>query len=288
MTGERMTGEAAVRGQLSLGGMPVRLYPCTPTRLTTWTDCPRRYRFTYLDRPRPPKGPPWAHNSMGAAVHTALAGWWSLPLPGRTSHAAADLLRRSWLPQGFADDAQSLTWRERSARSVGNYAAGLDPADEPVGVERTVATRTATLAVSGRIDRLDARGEGLVVVDYKTGRRVPEPQDARTSLALALYAVAASRTLRRACRRVELHHLPSRSVVVAEHDEASLERKLGEAESIAMDARAADAAHREGRGGDEVFPARPGRLCSWCDFRTHCPQGSAAAPRLESWAALEL
>ena len=60
--------------QLGFEGMPRRLYPCTPTRLSTWLDCPRRYRMTYLDRPPPPKGPPWAHNSLGASVHNALAG----------------------------------------------------------------------------------------------------------------------------------------------------------------------------------------------------------------------
>ena len=72
--------------QQELPGMPKRLYPCTPTRLSTWLDCPRRYRFSYLDRPQPPKGPPWAHNSVGAAVHSALADWWALPV-GRTARS---------------------------------------------------------------------------------------------------------------------------------------------------------------------------------------------------------
>ena len=65
----------SVQGELALEGLPTRLLSCTPTRLTTWLDCPRRYRFTYLDRPQPPKGLPWAHNSLGSAVHLALAGW---------------------------------------------------------------------------------------------------------------------------------------------------------------------------------------------------------------------
>ena len=66
--------------QLGFEGMPRRLYTCTPTRLSTWLECPRRYRMSYLDRPPPPKGPPWAHNSLGASVHNALAGWWRLPV----------------------------------------------------------------------------------------------------------------------------------------------------------------------------------------------------------------
>ncbi len=73
--------------QLGFDGMPERLYACTPSRLNTWQDCPRRYRMTYLDRPMPPKGPAWAHNSFGASVHNALAAWWRLPEAERTPAA---------------------------------------------------------------------------------------------------------------------------------------------------------------------------------------------------------
>ena len=143
--------------QLGLDGMPARLYACTPTRLSTWLDCPRRYRMTYLDRPPPPKGPPWAHNSLGASIHNALAGWWRLPLAERTVAAAGRLVERGWIDEGFADETQSVRSREQAIEMVQGYVAHLDPADEPLGVERTVATRTDTIAFSGRIDRLDAR-----------------------------------------------------------------------------------------------------------------------------------
>ena len=194
--------------QLGFEGMPRRLYTCTPTRLSAWLDCPRRYRMSYLDRPSPPKGPPWAHNSLGASVHNALAGWWRLPLAQRTVAAAGNLVDRGWINEGFADETQSVRQRERAIAMVEGYVAGLDPADEPLGVERTVATRTETIAVSGRIDRLDARPE-LVVVDYKTGRHLLTTDDTRSSMALALYALAAGRALRRPCHQVELHHLPT-------------------------------------------------------------------------------
>jgi len=273
--------------QVEFPGMPARLYACTPTRLTTWLDCPRRYRFAYLDRPAPPKGPPWAHNSMGAAVHSALADWWSLPFPQRLPGRGVDLVRRRWLTDGFADAEQSATVRERAVGWVEEYLLRVDPAAEPLGVERTVAAPTAKLALSGRVDRIDAAPDGgLVIVDYKTGRRPLDTDDARGSLALGLYAVAAARTLRRECRRVELHHLPTGTVAAHEHTPAALERKVAEAESIAQDARRADVAHAEGRTGDDVFPARPSRLCSWCDFRRHCPEGRDAAPDQPSWAAV--
>jgi RecB family exonuclease len=160
--------------------------------------------------------------------------------------------------------------------------------------------------VSGRIDRLDGRDGELVVVDYKTGRHLLSTDDARGSLALALYALAAERTLRRPCRRVELHHLPTGRVISWEHQPESLQRHLSRAEEIAAECSAAEAALAEqapaaaaapgaGRADtgavdpavvDRLFPPRTGSQCGWCDFRAHCPEGSARYPAKEPWAGL--
>ena len=153
---------------------------------------------------------------------------------------------------------------------VERYVAGLDPQIEPVGVERVVATKTERIAVSGRIDRLDDRrlpprpdegqavagGGGerreLVVVDYKTGRSTLTVDDARSSLALALYALAAGRVLRRRCAKVELHHLPTEQVVGWEHTKESMDRHLQRAEDIAEECARADATFKAGEQSDRV------------------------------------
>jgi RecB family exonuclease len=294
--------------QLGFEGMPRRLYSCTPTRLSAWLDCPRRYRMSYLDRPAPAKGAPWAHNSVGAAVHNALAGWWRLPLARRTVAAAGTLVDRGWIDQGFADETQSVRQRERAIAMVEAYVARLDPADEPLGVERTVATRTDKIAVSGRIDRLDSRpadpgpedpgpedpgpedpGPELVVVDYKTGRHLLTADDARSSMALALYALAAGRVLRRPCHRVELHHLPTGEIISWTHTAESLARHLSRAEDIAQESAFADERMRDGLPADaydEVFPPRPSPSCGWCDYLRHCPEGAAAAAPRRPWDGL--
>lgn len=265
--------------QLGLEGMPRRLFSCTPSRLTTWLDCPRRYRMTYLDRPAPQRTGPWGHNTVGATVHLALARWWSEPLDRRTPAVARALLDRAWTTDGFSGAAQAERWRVRAGDMVERYVATLDPYDEPVGVERTVSTRSSRLAVSGRVDRIDQRGDELVVVDYKTGRSVLTTDDARGSLALALYALAAARTLRRACTRVELHHLPTGSVVAFDHTEQSLARHLSRAEAIGEEAVAAAEALLEGGDPEALFPARPGSMCGWCDYARSCVAASAPARR---------
>jgi RecB family exonuclease len=266
--------------------MPRRLFPATPSRLMAYVRCPRLYRLTYLVRPSPPKGAPWAHNSVGAAVHNALREWWLLPAERRTPAAAGALLDAGWIDEGFRDPEQSAASRARARDWVEGYVAALDPADEPAGVERQVAVRTRRLALTGRVDRIDARDEELVVVDYKTGRSQPDQDDARGSLALAVYALATARTLRRPCERVELHHLPTGRVVGWRHTEESLARHVARAEDTAADIVAATDTVEAGADPDQVFPPAPGRHCAWCDFRRHCPEGRAAEPDRPSWAGL--
>jgi RecB family exonuclease len=327
-----VTELGVVDGQLGLFPEPTRLFSCTPSRLVAFEDCPRRYRFTYLDRPPPPKGPPWAHNSLGASVHTALRAWFDLPAPQRQPAAVEALLRPTWVRDGYRDEDQERQAFHRARQWLLSYVERLDPAFEPLGVERTVATKTATLALSGRVDRIDevaaeaarapwsvaasavgpeelagpeefaganaagdlaeaAAGDRpgpreLVIVDYKTGRTGLGPDDARSSRALALYAVAAARVFRRPCRRVELHHLPSGTVAAHEHTEESLARHLRRAEQTAQDAVAAEKAMQAGTDPDTAFPANPGAICGWCDFRRSCPAGASRAGH-ESWAGLD-
>jgi RecB family exonuclease len=275
-----------VSEQLTLADMPVRLFACTPSRLAAF-DCPRRYRFTYFDRPAPPKGPPWAHHMLGATAHVALAQWWKLSRAHRTPERGAGLVHENWQNLGFRDDRQSARAAELTAGWVQRYLTDrADAAAEPLGVERTVAMYSQRLALSGRVDRVDERAGEVVVVDYKTGRREPTEDDAGDSAALALYALGVHRTLRRDCRRVELHHLPTGRVAAFEHTAESLQRHLERAEATAQQILTATEAVSAGADPDEAFPARPAPECSWCDFRRHCPQGRAASPERPSWAGL--
>ena len=281
----------AVPEQLELMGLPRPLFAATPSKLAAF-DCPRRYRMAYVDRPAPAKGPPWAHNTVGAAVHVALARWWQLEPARRTPEAGAALVIRNWQHDGFADREQSEAWRDEAAQWVAGYladeAARDDPLREPRGVERTVAARTDRLAISGRVDRIDERDGELVIVDYKTGRSRLDADDARGSLALALYAVAAERTLHQRCRRVELHHLPTGEVAAFEHTEETLNLHLNRAGETATDILAATDTVAGGADPDQVFRPIPGPGCSWCDFRRHCPEGQAASRPRASWDGLGL
>ena len=274
--------------QQTFSGMPRRLYSASPSKLLAWLDCPRRYRMQYLDRPRPAARSRRAHTSVGVATHNVLRDFWDLTPVERTPTSVERLVRQSWIDVGFRDADQSAHWRVRTTARVTAYLRGIDRDNQPLGVERTVALHTETLAVTGRLDRLDDREGELVVVDYKTGRTPPRTNDdARTSLPMALYAVAVAAMFRRPCKRVELHHVSTGAVLAHEHTPETLQRKVAEAESIASDLRRADADYAELGVESPLFGPRVSSICMWCDFRAHCPEGQRVGPEKSDWAGLE-
>jgi len=275
-----------VSTQLTFDLMPERLFVCTPSKLASYDDCPRKYRYSYVDRPAPAKGPAWAHNSVGASVHTALRNWWDLPAERQVRGSVGKLLRATWVREGYRDEQQERAVFGRALGWIESYLEGLEPGYEPVAVERTVAAKTAVLALSGRTDRIDRRGDELVIVDYKTGRSGLDSDDARGSQALALYAFATERTFRRTCHSVELHHLPTGTVAAHRHTPESVARQVSRAEATAGDIVAAEKAVAAGTPPDEAFPVRPSPFCGWCDFKRVCP-GGAGAPQREPWAGVE-
>ncbi|GAB2753606.1 PD-(D/E)XK nuclease family protein [Amycolatopsis magusensis] len=274
------------------GKEPRRLTRVTPAKLATFDDCARRYRLAYLDRPTPRRSGPWAHSTLGAVVHNALKALFDLPVERRSPQRAAALVAEHWKDAGFVDEVQAAKYRRRAQEWVTEYVEHNDVAFDPVGLERWVSAPTGggpggpTIIVEGRADRIDDRGGELVIVDYKTGKRQPDEYEARSAQALAMYAVAATRTLRMPCHKVELHHVPTGTVAAAEHTPESLRRHVTRAEETAADLQKATDTLADGGDGQELFPARTGRHCSWCDFRPSCAEGQQAAPEARSWDLL--
>ena len=266
--------------------MPRRLFPATPSKLASFADCPRRYRYAYVDRPTPPKGPAWAHNTVGAAVHAALRSWWDLPVERRTTGAARQLLYAAWSQNGFRDAEQAERWRAGAAGWLTDYVGTLDPTDEPVGNERTVGATTERLALSGpgRPHRPARRRAGDRRLQDRPGPSTDD--EARGSPALAAYVLGARRTLRRPCTA-------GRAAPPAQRHGGGVRAHR----AVAGQPRAAGRGHRhrhhrghreDGGGGGprRRLPGGPGRQCSWCDFRPSCPTGQAAVPARETWSFL--
>jgi RecB family exonuclease len=257
-----------------------RLYSVSASKINSWLDCPRKFWFQYVQRA--PVSGTWAHLSMGNSIHDVLRDWWDEPTHRRSRSTMAQMMAVRWRPLGFRDDAHSSQWRDAAASMTWHYVQQLPHDFTPVSCERTLGARTARVSLTGRIDRLDSVEDSneLVVVDYKTGKRVPGEDEVRGSMALAIYALCVQQSLKRPCTRVELHHVPSGAIVGWQHQPDALSRHIARVESISAEMEQAQA------GSAEDFPASPSSLCGWCDFRDRCPQGQQAAAQQLPWAGL--
>ena len=234
----------------------------------------------------------WAHFTYGNAVHRALKEWFDHEPDQRSSDVIERAISASWSDEGFRDVDHSHAWRDRSIAVVSAYLAGIDPHLEPLATERTLAFKedAGGFVMEGRIDRLDENGSAVMVVDYKTGKSVPTPDDVRGSEALAMYAVMVHRVLGRPCTSVALHHVPSGSVVTWEHSEDSLSRQVDRMAAIAADIRLVEdtweSIDHDDQALDALFPPKPGGLCGFCDFWDVCAAGQAYTNRRQPWEGL--
>jgi RecB family exonuclease len=270
----------------------VALVQLSPTKAGAYLDCPRKFYLSYVVRER--HGRRWAHLSFGNAVHGALRSWFDLPLAQRTPEQAPLLVAASWNNEGFGDTEQAERWKQRAIDMVSAYLSELDPSFDPLSTERTLAFKTDSFIMQGRVDRLDGDGDGVAVVDYKTGRNVPTEDEVRGAAALAMYAVMVQHVLRRPCTSVALHHVPSGERVSWQHSEESLTTQVRRMDTLATDISRAqdtwdsfDEACEQSDALDAVFPATPSSLCGFCDYWDVCVQGQAHSVRRESWEGLE-
>jgi DNA helicase II / ATP-dependent DNA helicase PcrA len=111
----------------------------------------------------------------------------------------------------------------------------------------------------GRMDQVNSLGRNQVeIVDYKTGKPRKEA-DARKSLQLSIYALAAKEIFEWDPVRLVFHYLQDNSTLVTTRDG----KQLADAEKIVQET-AADIRAKH-------FPPKPGYACRGCAYSLICP-----------------
>lgn len=152
--------------------------------------CPRRYAFER--RLRVDQGGS-AYQEIGSIIHAALEIAESAAAERGDDHATAeealDALRTVFDPGAFGGGAWADAWWARAATIVERLYE-LWPGTGPgVEFEASFDLELSGVRWTGRIDRVERRGDALHVVDYKTGTTVPKVDEAATSIQLGLYVL---------------------------------------------------------------------------------------------------
>ena len=237
------------------------------SQIDDYLTCPMRYRLRHELRVPTP-----AHHALvvGSALHQAVAVANLARKRGERPVEATVLtaFRSAWSNEGF------MSPEHEAARFAAGEAAlrgFLDPAApgatrEILAVEQPFDVRIGDDRVRGRFDAVARGEEGTVIIDYKSGDirdQARARQRARSSLQLAMYALAHRAETGEVPAAVELHFLESGVVGSTTLSDAQLERTRTKVATAAEGIRA---------GSFDATPGYP--ACQWCPYRRICPSAA--------------
>jgi putative RecB family exonuclease len=243
------------------------LFELNPSKLQCYLDCPRQYRFRYVDKrsERRAFGP----SALGRSVHKALRIFYALEPIQRTIENLLREFRRAWDGAGYRSAREAEDAYSRAEDMLRRYHAGTNPQSvRVVAMESKFSHARSSdgILVTGRVDRIDIDESDYVIVDYKTGRFGSDDITLQESLPLSLYAIAVSAGLGRDVNRIAIEHLPTGR-------RAETRRKK---DRLAQDWEKLTVLAAEMRFEEAEFPPRPSSLCRWCDYLVACPEGRAS------------
>ena len=253
-------------------GVPTPPPRLSPSGAGTFEQCPRRWRFRYVERL---PDPPGEAALVGSFAHRVLELLMQKPAAERTPAAAKLIARDEWADVEGDNDYQALGHDdERSRRfrwKAWQAIEGLWTLEDPTTVdvratEQDVEAVLGGVPFRGIVDRLEDEGDGLVVTDYKSGK-APGPRYRRGRLdQVLLYAAAVKEDTGEMPVRARLLYLGQHPVgidVTQPELDGVIEKLSGTWKAINT---ACDI---------DEFEPRTGPLCGWCPYADRCPEGTA-------------
>jgi len=234
----------------------------SPTAVTCFRQCPKQYKFRYIDRLGDEYGGPRPYFTMGNHVHDTLKEFLTtVPLDERNMETMVRLLRKNWRRYriGFRGQEDERRWAEKALRQLSSFVTSHDIRIRPYLVEAWFETEiTPGLVLHGRIDRVDLQADRtLHVIDYKTGN-TPEASDWTQ---LHLNALVLSRKMPYPVSKASFIYLSSGLVDTSPIEGGVLDKARWD---LLLTARSICC----GRS----FRPQPGAVCRRCDFRPICPE----------------
>jgi len=233
----------------------------SPSQAETYQRCPRRY---VLERRLRLGDTSSVYAHFGELTHDVLERAEAEVIGSGARHADLDrvieIVDEVWSEADFGTPELNDAWREKAVEMLTHLYERWPGKGDPVEVELEVESDIDGVGWIGRIDRLEQTGEGLRVIDYKTGTSVPNHDEAAESIQLGFYALAVQR-LRGEVVASEMWFPRARSVSVTTRELAM--HRLDEVSSKLTAITASI--------GAEDWEPRVGAACKGCGFRRSCP-----------------
>ncbi|MDD4271988.1 MAG: UvrD-helicase domain-containing protein [Patescibacteria group bacterium] len=252
------------------------------SQLAAYSTCPYQYRFAHVLK-IPTMGK--EQFSFGKTLHATLQKLFILlnekkglgqtnlfsdktplaPLDKGGTVSFAEILKlyeESWVDDWFKDKS-SKQKRKKQGQEILRvfYEKYKDNWPTALFLEKGFNFRVVdgkdAYAIRGTVDRIDKFGEGLKLIDYKTGK----PKDKLTfeeKEQLLIYQLAIQELFKQEVKALAFYYLDNNSEVEFIGSDKDLEKIKAKIISTINQIKQGD------------FPPRPSQLCAYCDFKEIC------------------
>jgi putative RecB family exonuclease len=250
----------------------------SPSRLSDFQTCPRRYQYASIERiPQPAS----YATAKGRFAHYVFEQLFNLAPAERTVErarqfvpaAVAEILTEDVRTDIAMDDAMMKKLLYETEQIITTYFQMEDPTSvTSEGVELRLGATVDGAPLFGILDRLDRDEDGsLTIVDYKTGGLPNRNYDSQTFANAELYA---------ALCEAELGEKPTKIRLMYVAKGESIERPVTDVVVKARSRSAATAWQKINQFYvDGEFPAKPSvNACRFCSYKNLCRANGVAVP----------
>ncbi len=236
--------------------------------LDTFSTCPAKYKFQYIDRIKTPKA---KEAVFGTLIHDCLKMFHEPSQPSPPSED--DLLKyftEKWDNSLYENEQEEAFAFHQGIDILKNYYLqnqsqefNIINLEAPFGVP--ILEGKEFHQITGRIDRIDKLTDGTFeVIDYKTSKKMPAQQDVDNNFQLSVYYLGLTNrwpSLEKENRPVKLslyylrHGEKLSTIQTSQQIKQSKEKILSLISQIKQSS----------------FEPRANPLCSWCPYQPHCP-----------------
>jgi RecB family exonuclease len=244
--------------------------------LRTYRDCPRQFKFKYIDRVKTVRKLS-ADTHLGNVVHRVLRQIYKLGADGieMPLDKMEAMYEEAWSTIDLntitaPSDYYTIDDYQRIGRDILRAHYEKYRPFKPGSLLGTELRCSFTLPgtdirLQAIIDRLIRRNDGVVeICDYKTGQRLPKPSDADYFYQMGIYHLAVQQNYPE-IKEVEVvqHMLRSDERVGYRYSEEELDRLIEDIRIVVLETMRA--LHFDD------FPTSEGNHCRYCDYFELCP-----------------
>ncbi len=238
--------------------------------ITTYEQCPLRFRFSRIDRIPEPTTEPMI---LGTFVHEILEDLYQLPSEDRTIPEARRIAREMW-ENKFKEETSKVRikdinqFRWNAWWCVENVFKMESPEEVKIrGVEDKFSAEIDGVPLLGFIDRWTEETDGsLTVTDYKTGKVSKPKYEHDKVFQIVLYVEMLERLNGIKIDNAEIMYVKFKEF--KRYDPTPERREI----VLKLIKQTWDGVSQGCETG--VFPTKTGPLCNWCAYKNICPAWS--------------